>query len=113
MENKLNIIFKEGAAFFSHEAGITCTPTQIVLDFKSITPRLDQRSDEAIPLIVEHNVILLELFTATQLSDMLISSLKNYETQFGKIEKPAAMITAEKIAAKFTAVPKINPSYFG
>jgi hypothetical protein len=93
-EVNMNIV--DGQAFFAHETSINFTPSQIMLDFKSVTPRTDPRNKTAATFVLVHNVVMLDPFHAKQIHKILGEALKKYEDEFGKIGKPKAMEKAEK-----------------
>lgn len=116
-EQKINIQIRDGKVFFAHEMSANFTPTQISLDFKSITPRTDPR-DKKPSFLLEHNLVLLDPFHAKMILDVLNNTIKKYEEEFGKIKKPASLEKAEKKhkavakdAVDTTAVE--SPNYFG
>lgn len=117
MEKKINISIKEGDAFFSHEASINFSPTQFILDFRCVTPRVDPRSNEAPTLHMAHNVIMIEPFHAKRIYELLGTMLGKYEKEFGKIQKTDAMKAMEKKRKKEMEKKgedaKTVPSYFG
>jgi len=43
VEKKVNFGIEDGDNFFAHEVSVNFNPTQFVLDFKCITPRVDPR----------------------------------------------------------------------
>jgi hypothetical protein len=112
-EKKIKFDIDNGQSFFADEAGVIHNPLKIILDFRSITPRVDVRNNEYQPLVLRHNVIVMDPYTAKSLSDMLQENIKNYEKQFGKIEKPAGLKKAEKEAKKDSKKDPDAPGYFG
>jgi len=116
-EQKINIQIKEGTVFFAHEMSANFTPTQISLDFKSITPRTDPR-DKKPSFLLEHNLVLLDPYHAKMILGVMDNVIKKYEEEFGKIKKPTALEKAEK-KQKVSAKEQSNvtnvesPSYFG
>ncbi|MFH2028171.1 MAG: hypothetical protein ABIJ08_03465, partial [Nanoarchaeota archaeon] len=56
-EKRVNFGINDGDAFFAHEISVNFNPTQFVLDFKSITPRVDPRSNEGPVIALKHNVV--------------------------------------------------------
>ena len=109
----MHINIDEGEAFFSHEISVNYGPTQFVLDFKNITPRIDMRSKEAGVLALKHNVVLLDTLTAKNLAEMLAKIVKKYEKDFGKIEKSEAVKKYEKKHKKKNVKKKVVENYFG
>ncbi|MBI5398125.1 DUF3467 domain-containing protein [Candidatus Woesearchaeota archaeon] len=121
MENKnVNVVISDGDSFYCHELSANFNPVQFVLDFKSITPRVDPRSADTPTISIKHNVVLVEPFHAKQMLGLLTTVINNYEKQFGAIEKPRAIQIAEdnlkksqKGAAKAVKTDVSIPSYFG
>jgi len=96
-EEQISLNIVEGEPFFAHEASINFTPTQVVLDFKCITPRVDPRSKNKPSFQMKHNVVMLEPWHAKAFFDVLATTVKKYEDQYGKIVKPKAVQVAEKL----------------
>lgn len=102
-----------GEAFFTHELGTHFTPLQFCLDFKNISPRLDQRTQEGGAIfLIKHNVIIADPWLTKQIAGVLNDSISKYEKMFGKIEKPEALDKFEK-SMKKNNIHTENPSYFG
>lgn len=111
----MNFVIDDGNAFFAHETSINFNPTQFILDFKQITPRLDPRAQEAVTMRMEHNVIMLEPFHAKNLAHFLVQTIKKYEDEFGEIGKPRAVDKAEEKmkTKKEGETTDTTPTYFG
>src|SRR3989338_9704029 len=116
MEKKINLSISEGDSFFAHEISVNFNPTQFVLDFKNITPRMDPRSSDAPTLCIKHSVVLVEPYHMKKFAEFLGKRMEDYEKEFGKIERPKAVEAYEKKQKK----RKIEnddkaqiPSYFG
>ena len=111
-EVNMNIV--DGQAFFAHETSVNYTPTQIMLDFKSVTPRTDPRNKQAASFVMVHNLIMLDPFHAKQVHKILGEAIKKFETDYGKIDKPKAVAKAEKKhkSAEQASVPE-HPTYMG
>jgi len=107
----INII--DGEAFFAHELTVNFTPTQFTLDFKNITPRTDPRSKDGPSFTLKHNVVMIDPWHAKALLEILSNVVSNYEKQYGKIKKPAAITKAEKKQKKTSKKKEPTPSYFG
>ena len=124
-EEAINLNIVEGEPFFAHELSVNFTPAQVILDFKCITPRVDPRSKTKPSFQLRHNCIMIEPWHAKAIIDVLGSTLKKYEEQYGKIAKPKALAAAEKKqkelaktgGTKKTVVQHTSatdgPSYFG
>ncbi len=115
-QKNINVSIDEGADFFCHELSINYNPMQFVLDFKSITPRVDVRSKDAAVVHIKHNVVMLDPFHAKRTLELLSKVVGDYERDFGKITKPKAVEKMEKtLQEKGVPMPKDTtvPSYFG
>lgn len=103
----------DGEAFFCHEMSINFNPLQFTFDFKSITPRIDSRNQDGTAIFaMKHNVVMLEPWHAKEVLKALSDSVKKYEQQFGSIEKPKALLIAEK-SMKGINIKNAPQSYFG
>ena len=115
-QRALTYVIDNGDAFYAHEFSAHFNPLQLVLDFKSVTPRIDVRSKESPVLNIKHNVILTDPYHAKQLLALLAKSVERYEIEFGPIEKPNALVNAEtkmKKQKKPSEVAIQAPSYLG
>jgi hypothetical protein len=115
MEEKVNLNIADGDAFYAHELSINFNPMQFIFDFKCITPRVDPRSQTRASISLKHNVIMVDPYHAKRIMELLDSTLKKYEKEFGNIEKPKALKTLEKKKkTKPDSTSKDHiPSYFG
>lgn len=119
MQKNVNVSVTEGDAFFCHEMSINFNPLQFVLDFKSVTPRVDVRSKDHPSIAIKHNVVLLDPFHTKKMVELLAKVVEDYEKQFGKIKKPKAIEKMEKDIKKRGKVSENTsktteaPSYFG
>ena len=111
-EKKVNIGINDGMEFFAHETSINFNPTQFILDFKCITPRVDPRNKEGPTLVLRHNVIIIDPYHAKKLQELLGSVVGKYEKEFGKIEKPKQLKKAEKKIKVQEEKPEV-PHYLG
>jgi hypothetical protein len=114
-DKKVKFDIENGPVFFADEAGVIHNPLRIIFDFRSVTPRLDIRNQEFQPIVLRHNLVMMDPFTAKNFLDILKDNIKNYEKQFGKITKPEAMKKMEKKNKKKSKKNKtVNPpTYFG
>ena len=117
MTKNLNISIKEGDAFYCHEMSVNFNPLQFVLDFKSVTPRVDPRSQEGPSVVLKHNVVLMDPWHMKQAVQMLGKVITEYESQFGEIVKPKPVEIMEE-RHKDTVKEKQDktvstPTYFG
>jgi hypothetical protein len=116
-EKKINFGIDDGNNFFAHEVSVNFNPTQFVLDFKSIAPRVDPRSNDGAVIALKHNVVLLDVYHAKKFLEFMTKRISDYEKEFGKIEKPKAIKIIEKKRKKETKDNKTvkidTPEYFG
>ncbi|MFW6449911.1 MAG: DUF3467 domain-containing protein [Nanoarchaeota archaeon] len=114
-EKKFNVSVNDGMDFFANETSINFSPTHFILDFKSITPRVDMRSKETPVLSVKHNVVLMDPYNVKRMHKMLGDVIKNYEKKYVKIKKPEALTKAEKDSQKTDKSTKkaTVPNYLG
>ena len=92
----VNMNIVDGQAFFAHETSVNYTPTQIMLDFNSVTPRTDPRNKQGATFILAHNLIMLDPYHAKQVHKILGEAIKKFEQDYAKIDKPKSVLKAEK-----------------
>ncbi len=111
----MNFVIDDGKAFFAHETSINFNPHQFTLDFKQMTPRIDPRSQEAVTMHMEHNVVMLDPFHAKNLAKFLMQTVEKYEAEFEEIKKPEVTRRVEKKLKKTGDVETTDttPTYFG
>lgn len=103
-----------GHTFYSDEISVIHNPLKFFLDFKKTSPRVDVRNNQFQPLVVEHNVVMLDPYNAKQLLGILKQNIENYEKTFGEIQQPEQLSKAkEKQEQTATTTKEIHPSYFG
>ncbi len=116
-EKQINLSVDDGDAFFAHEISINFNPTQFILDFKCITPRVDPRSRDNAILKVKHNVVIVDPYHLKKIHEFISNRLKDYETEFGKIEEPKQIKMLRKKHGKHGKEAKQEkdsiPSYLG
>ncbi len=112
-ENKVKFEIDNGQVFFADETGVVHNPLRIILDFRSVTPRIDIRNNEFQPLVLKHNVVMMDPYTAKSFMDILKQNIANYEKQFGKITKPEPLRKLEKKPKKEESMPEKAPAYMG
>ena len=114
-EKKLSMNINDGTEFYAHETSVNFSPTQFIVDFKSITPRVDPRAGLDPIIILRHNVVLLDPMHAKKLAELLTAVVKKYEKEFGKIERSKAQLKHEKKLKRNTKKQKTMkaPEYFG
>lgn len=108
---KVKFDIENGQSIFADEIGVIHNPLKFILDFRSITPRVDVRNQEYQTLVLRHSVVVMDPYTAKNLSTILKNNIKNYEKQFGKITEPEAL---KNLAKQKTKTKKSeSPNYFG
>jgi hypothetical protein len=110
---KVKFDIENGPVFFADEVGVIHNPLRMIFDFRSITPRIDIRNQEYQPLVLKHSVITMDPFTAKTFSEILKQNIKNYEKEFGKIQKPEVLKKLEKKNKSKNKKQVTAPSYFG
>jgi len=115
MKPKKEIKFEieNGPTFYADEVGIIHNPVKFILDYKNITPRVDIRNNEFQPIVIKHSVVVMDPWTAKNLSTALAENISAYEKKFGKIKRPESIKIAEKYHKKESKTPKDMPAYFG
>lgn len=112
-EKRVSINIQDGKSFFADEVSITNNPLRIILDFKNTTPRIDVRAQQqGVPLVVEHNTVILDAFLAKTMYELLGKQIEQYEEQFGEITEPP-QVTQAKEKAKHLTASADKPGYFG
>ncbi len=113
----INLNINDGDTFFAHEMAINFNPLQFIFDFKSITPRIDNRSQDGSAVFsMKHNVVMVDPWHAKEIMDALVDSVKKYEKEFGKLEKPKALQKYESDSKKKkeeSKSSKTSPNYLG
>ena len=112
-EQQIQLNINDGRTFFSDEISITNNPQRFILDFKNTAPRIDVRSEQGqVPLVLEHNTIMLDAWLAKNLHQLLGDHIKEYEKHYGKITEPKEIKKAKKEAQPIISTQK-KPGYFG
>ena len=101
--------------FTSNEQTVQHQPDKVLLDFKNIYPQFVGK--EPI-MVVNHRVILLDLYNAKDFLRVLKENIDKYEKKFGEIKKSEAVVKAEKEIKNLqkeatTATAVERPSYTG
>jgi hypothetical protein len=109
-DKKIKFEIDNGQSFFADEIGIIHNPLKIMFDFKSITPRVDIRNQEFQPLVLRHNVVMMDPHTAKTFLEILKKNLDDYEKQYGKIEMPKQL---KKMNKKKPVQSEKMPTYLG
>ncbi len=115
-KQKINMNISDLAPdFFAHEASINFNPMQFIFDFKCITPRMDPRAKENAVINLKHNIVMFDVYHTKRFYELLGEVIKNYEKEYGKIEKPKQLKIIEKKNKKQTKTggKTTTPSYLG
>lgn len=104
-------IADSGPEFSADEVAISHSPLRFVVDFKSITPRMDMHGQQP-RHVVKHNIVRMDPYLAKDFFDVLKKNLEKYEKQYGKVSKPKALQKAEEEAKK-KGKPALKQDYFG
>ncbi|MCK4429533.1 MAG: DUF3467 domain-containing protein [Candidatus Aenigmarchaeota archaeon] len=91
--------------FYSNNLAVFNNPTEFILDFTQITPRIDMVQDkQMITYVVKHNAIVLEPAQAKIFFNLLKENLEKYEKKFGKIKLPKGgeKVKKEGLAKRFS-----------
>lgn len=115
-KQSINMGIDDGDEFFAHETSVNFNPTQFVIDFRCITPRIDPRSKETPFVSLKHNIVMVDPWHAKEIQRVLNSAVERYEKQFGKIKKPRSVekyLKQKKKVKKETTEETKTPTYFG
>ena len=114
-KKQINLGIEDGKEFFAHEMSVNFNPTQFILDFRCITPRVDPRSRETPFVSLKHNIVMMEPFHAKRMLEVLSNMINEYEKQYSRIEKPKALQKHEEDIKKLEKKnsKETMPSYFG
>ena len=74
---KINLNINDGDAFYAHQASINFNPIMFFLDFKNITPRIDERSASKATIVVKHNLVMIEPYHAMLFRNLLDKVIKD------------------------------------
>ena len=99
--------------FPSNEQTVHNQPDKFVLDFKNIYPQFVGNQPV---MVVNHRVILLDVYNAKQFSRVLNENIAKYEKKYGEIKRPMQYKKAEKEIKnmqKDVATSTDVPSYMG
>jgi hypothetical protein len=101
-KKKINLdIDKKKEVFYANNIAIFNNPTEFVIDFTQVTPRIDIVEDkQVITYVVKHNAIVLEPRQAKIFLNLLKENVEKYEKKFGKIKLPKGKKEEKKSLAK-------------
>jgi hypothetical protein len=104
-KRKVNLNIDQGKeVFYANNLAIFNNPTEFILDFTQITPRVDMIQDkQVITYVAKHNAIVLEPKQAKIFFTLLKENLEKYEKKFGKIKlEKGKKIKKESLSKKFS-----------
>lgn len=89
-KKKVNLeIDQKKDVFYANNIAIFNNPTEFVIDFTQVTPRINLVEDkQIITYVIKHNAIVLEPRQAKIFLNLLKENLDKYEKKFGKIKLP-------------------------
>jgi AAA15 family ATPase/GTPase len=115
-QKNVKIDIDNGQVFFADEIAIIHNPTKFILDFKSVTPRFDVRNNEFQPIVVKHNLVMMDLHVGKSFLASLKENVATYEKEYGRIEEPKALKKAVRKAKQSmgkSVSSEKAPSYLG
>jgi len=112
-KQNVNLNINDGDAFYANEVSINFNPSNFFVDFKCVSPRIDPRNQSGATFALKHNVVILEPYALKEMVNMMKDLVGRYEKSFGKIEKPKAAKTAEKMNKDKKVAKEKAPAYFG
>jgi len=101
-----------GPEFSADEVAVSHSAIKFIIDFKSITPRLDMHGQDP-RHVLKHSIIKLDTFLAKDFMEVLKQNIEKYEKHYGKITKPKAIEKAQQEARKKGKPPAMKQDYFG
>ncbi len=117
-KKQVSFAINDGESFFADEVSITNNPIKFIFDFKNNTPRIDIRSQETLPIVIKHSVVVMDMYLAKVFSKLLNEHIQKYEQEFGEIHKPDAIAKVEQMLKEnkkspVTSTVDDHPTYFG
>jgi hypothetical protein len=104
----------DGKNFYADEISITNNPLRFIVDFKCTAPRIDARVEQqGIPVVVEHNAVIMDAFLAKNFYQILGEHLKKYEERFGEIKEPEQLKKVRDEQHEISSAGPSKPGYFG
>ena len=104
-KRKVNLNIDQGKdIFYANNLAIFNNPTEFILDFTQITPRVDLiQEKQVITYVAKHNPIVLDPKQAKIFFSLLKENLDKYEKKFGKIKlSKGKMVKKESLSKKFS-----------
>ena len=112
-DQEIRVDAVNGEEFLADEVSVSHSPIRFVIDFKSISPRMDI-ANQPPRMVIKHNVVLVDPYFARELLSVIKDNIEKYEAKFGPIKKPATLEKYEKDAKVTGKAPKISKQdYFG
>ncbi len=112
-EQEVRVDVVNGDEFFADEVSVSHSPIRFVIDFKSMTPRMDL-PDHPPRMVIKHNLVLLDPYFAKDVLNVLKDNIEKYEKKFGEVRKPEALNKHEGEVRKAGKKPKASKQdYFG
>ncbi|OYT43076.1 MAG: hypothetical protein B6U88_01935 [Candidatus Aenigmarchaeota archaeon ex4484_56] len=88
-------------AFYSNNLAVFHNPTEFILDFTQITPRIDiVGGKQIVSYITKHNAVVLEPTQAKIFLKLLKENIDKYEKKYGKIKIPEGEKSERKSLSK-------------
>lgn len=107
----MRIDVENGIEFTADEASVSHSPVKFMIDFRSVTPRIETGSKEP-RMVMRHNVVRVDPYFAKELLSVLKDNIEKFEKKFGTIEKPKALEQAEKNKHDHSK-KEVKQDYFG
>ncbi len=104
-KKKVNLnIDHDKEVFYANNLAIFNNPTEFILDFTQITPRVDVvQEKQVLTYVAKHNAIILNPKQAKIFFDLLKENLEKYEKKFGEIKlEKGKKIKKESLTKNFS-----------
>ncbi len=112
-QQEIRVDVVNGEEFLAEEVSVSHSPIRFVIDFKSMTPRMDV-SGHPPRMVIKHNVVIVDPHFAKDLLQVLKDNISKYEKKFGDIKRPEALKRHEDEMKKTGKPTKaIKQDYFG
>ncbi len=113
MEQEIRADAVNGDEFLAEEVSVSHSSIRFVIDLKAITPRMDIASQPP-RMVIRHNVVLMDPHFAKEFLSVLQDNIGKYESKFGTIKKPEALIRQEMQMRKTgKSAAEAKQDYFG
>jgi hypothetical protein len=101
----------DGPTFFADEISVTNNEQKFYFDFKNASPRIDARSQNAMPVAIKHNAIIVDPGLAKVFAKLLTEHVQRFEKEHGAIPEPK--IDPQSAIKTFVSKSDDRPGYFG